>query len=88
MRTLIACILLALASCSVRTGEAEQGVLDLRSWDSQSDVISLDGEWLFAPGLSPRPADFQVVRLPADSDFHSQKIETGCVTLRLKLRLP
>ena len=88
MRTLIACILLALASCSVRTGEAEQGVLDLRSWDSQSDVISLDGEWLFAPGLSPRPADFQVVRLPADSDFHSQKIETGCVTLKLKLRLP
>lgn len=100
---LLAIILLALPPCAAgAVPRAQQGLLDLSTWNWQRDgIVNLDGQWEAHWGKLLTPDDFRAgVAAPSPGWFSfpdtwnkvetsgKRKGDTGHATFRLRVRLP
>ncbi len=102
VRTICLGLMLALAACSTVAAaaptqpQAEQGVLDLRTWDFAADgLVTLDGRWEFywkafvQPGTDPAGPPARLVAVPHNWRRYGQDVSPfGYATYRLTVLLP
>lgn len=81
----VLCALVVGANCA-ETRFAEKGILDLSSWNPESGVIRLSGEWLAENGRLVGPKE--KLENPSVALMPFADPGAGCSTLRLRILLP
>jgi len=94
----ISVLLICLTGCTQKKNSstyAVSGVADLSKNGNSADIIDLNGEWEFYPGLLLTPADFEFaggkytpVFLHVPGDWNKVQSDRGYGTYRLKVLLP